>query len=218
MLFEFLTFKSEVNFWRNNKDLTGLSVRSLFLDMIGQTVILLFLIEKDSSLLMTIPSGIGCLIALWKCRRAAGLQFVRIEDRSNVAWWNWIPSLLGYELQATRLKLMRGEASDRDDSNNKSSKASSRADLARVTVEADRIATRTLGTVLLPLVIGYTLYSFFREEHSGWYSWLVTSASSAVYALGFVLMTPQLFLNWEAEKRCTLAMAGVSLQESEHVH
>ena len=59
LLFEFLTFKNEVSFWRANKDLTGLSVRSLFLDMIGQVVILLFLIEKDSSLLMTIPTACG---------------------------------------------------------------------------------------------------------------------------------------------------------------
>jgi hypothetical protein len=64
-------------------------------------------------------------------------------------------------------------------------------------MESDRIATRTLGVVLLPLVVGYTLYSCVYEEHSGWFSWLVTSASSAVYALGFVLMTPQLFLNWK---------------------
>ena len=42
LLFEFLTFKSEVSFWQKNKDLTGLSVRSLFLDMVGQTIILFY--------------------------------------------------------------------------------------------------------------------------------------------------------------------------------
>jgi hypothetical protein len=197
MLFEFLTFKSEVSFWKNNKDLTGLSVRSLFLDMIGQTVILLFLIERESSLLMTIPSGIGCLIALWKCRRAAGLEFVKIQGGRRVAWWNWFPSLFGYELRATRLEAF----SQNDDANtiDKEKKGGQprQKNLAQVTIEADRIATRTLGSVLLPLVMGYALYSFLREEHTGWYSWLVTSASSAVYALGFVLMTPQLFLNWK---------------------
>jgi hypothetical protein len=50
---------------------------------------------------------------------------------------------------------------------------------------------------LLPMVILYTFYSLLNEEHTGWYSWLITSASSAVYALGFVLMTPQLFLNYK---------------------
>lgn len=57
LLFEFLTFKSDVEFWKSNTDLTGLSVRALFLDWMSQVVILLYLIEMDSSLLMTIPTG-----------------------------------------------------------------------------------------------------------------------------------------------------------------
>ncbi|GAX23009.1 hypothetical protein FisN_15Hh093 [Fistulifera solaris] len=195
MLFEFLTFKNEVSFWRNNKDLTGLSVRSLFLDTIGQTVILLFLIEKDSSLLMTIPSAIGCLIALWKCRRAAGLQFCRRTHGTSIAWWNWLPSLFGYELRAVRLDTIAAdkEAADKEGD----AAAKKKQEVSQMSMEADRMATRRLGSILLPLVLGYTLYSFVYQEHSGWYSWVVTSASSAVYALGFVLMTPQLFLNYK---------------------
>jgi hypothetical protein len=191
LLFEFLTFKNEVSFWRANKDITGLSVRSLFLDMIGQTIILLFLIEKDSSLLMTIPSACGCLIALWKCHRGAGFQ-LRKADRSDgrsVEWWNRGFRVLGYELRATRLEINKDQTEDKNDE--------APNDLRRLTIETDRIATRTLGTVLLPVVVGYTLYSFLYEKHAGWYSWLITSASSAVYALGFVLMTPQLFLNYK---------------------
>mmetsp|Transcript_1761 Transcript_1761/g.2331 ORF Transcript_1761/g.2331 Transcript_1761/m.2331 type:complete len:686 (+) Transcript_1761:191-2248(+) len=76
LLFEFLTFKTDVEFWRGNTDLTGLSVRALFMDFFSQFIILLFLIEKDSSLLTTIPSAAGCLIALWKCQKGAGFKFV----------------------------------------------------------------------------------------------------------------------------------------------
>jgi len=196
MLFEFLTFKNEVSFWSKNKDLTGLSVRSLFLDLLGQSVILMYLIERDSSLLITIPSGIGCLIALWKSQRAAGLKFVRVDGTASGSggWWNFFPRQFGYELRATRLEIRRegeGAGNDADGA------VSHKDRLAILTIESDRIATRTLGSLLLPLVLGYTIYSFVREEHMGWYSWLVTSASSAVYALGFVLMTPQLFLNWK---------------------
>jgi hypothetical protein len=75
--------------------------------------------------------------------------------------------------------------------------AKKKQELSQMSMEADRMATRRLGSILLPLVLGYTLYSFVYQEHSGWYSWVVTSASSAVYALGFVLMTPQLFLNYK---------------------
>jgi len=194
LLFEFLTFKSEISFWQKNKDLTGLSVRSLFLDMIGQTIVLLFLIEAESSLLTTIPSGIGCLIALWKCQRGFGFRFVKADFVivQRASWWNWLPRLFGYELRATRL-----EAREHGNKDKPSKQQTSRDRLVAMTIESDRLATRYLGAVLLPLAMGYTLYSFFFNEHRSWYSWLVTSAASAVYALGFVLMTPQLFLNWK---------------------
>jgi len=196
LLFEFLTFKSEVSFWRSNKDLTGLSVRSLFLDMMGQVIILLFLIEKDSSLLVTVPAAIGCLIALWKCQRGAGFKFVPIHKNSTekVSWWNVVPEMFGYELRATRLQV---RATSGEEGKSTAKKPTSSQDLAALTIETDRIATRTLGSFLLPVVLAYIVYSFVMEEHTGWYSWFITSASSAVYALGFVLMTPQLFLNYK---------------------
>ena len=198
LLFEFLTFKNEVSFWRANKDLTGLSVRSLFLDMIGQVVILFFLIEKDSSLLMTIPTACSCLIALWKCQRGAGLLFKKVDpsDSRPVEWYNRGFRLSGYELRATRLEIV-GKPANATPGDGHADTMEGRPDLRALTLETDRIATRRLGVILLPLVLGYTIYSFLYEKHSGWYSWLITSASSAVYALGFVLMTPQLFLNYK---------------------
>lgn len=194
LLFEFLTFKNEVSFWNNNKDLTGLSVRSLFLDVTGQAVILLYLIERESSLLITVPSGIGLLIAVWKCQRASGLRITKIsEDRKVldfVPWWNRVPRIFGLEFRAMRLEKMNHVA----DGNVALSK---KDELRELTLESDKLATRTLGAVLFPAVAIYAVYSFLTQEYTGWYSWLVTTASSAVYALGFVLMTPQLFLNWK---------------------
>jgi hypothetical protein len=212
LLFEFLTFKSEVSFWKNNTDLTGLSVRSLFLDFFGQVIIVLFLLEKDSSLLMTVPSAFGCLIALWKCQRAAGLALVRVTQAaagsspSSLWWGNAIPRLFGFEDRAIRLDRHAAkrtkEGAPKEEETTTSATISDgptspSVDLHDLTMESDRIATATLGSVLLPCVLAYTLYSLVHEEHTGWYSWLITSASSAVYALGFVLMTPQLFLNYK---------------------
>eukprot|EP00934_Nitzschia_sp_Nitz4_P006302 Nitzschia sp. Nitz4//scaffold13_size275219//75058//77530//NITZ4_000859-RA/size275219-augustus-gene-0.228-mRNA-1//1//CDS//3329535969//6292//frame0 len=198
LLFEFLTFKNEVSFWKNNTDLTGLSVRSLFLDLVGQVIIVLYLIETESSLLMTGPSAIGCVIALWKCQRAAGLTFVKVDktDKNTPSsWWNALPRMVGYELRATRLERKPTSAEETD--GNKKPTEENGMDLHELSLECDRIATKTLGTILLPLVVVYALYSLVMEEHVGWYSWFITSASSAVYALGFVLMTPQLFLNYK---------------------
>ncbi|CAB9501856.1 lip and palate transmembrane protein 1-like protein [Seminavis robusta] len=192
LLFEFLTFREEVNFWRRNKSLQGLSIRALFIDAIGQTVILLYLIDRESSLLMVGPSAIGCLIAFWKCQRGAGLIFVKTNDNNHsTAWWNSIVRLSGYELRATRMETSsnkEGESNDEGEGNQ---------DLIAVTLEADRMAIRSLGVVMAPVVLGYIFYSFVYDEHIGWYSWLVTSASSAVYGVGFALMFPQLFLNYK---------------------
>ena len=196
LLFEFLTFKSEVSFWQKNKDLTGLSVRSLFLDMIGQTIILFYLIEQQSSLLTTIPSGIGCLIALWKCERAAGLRFVKAKQHSKISWFNWLPRVLtGYELRATRLDAR--STTDTSGSDTKNDPRVSKDRLIAMTIEADRLATKYLGAILLPLAWSYAIYSLLYKEYTSWYSWMITSLASTVYALGFVLMTPQLFLNWK---------------------
>eukprot|EP00548_Thalassiothrix_antarctica_P002865 CAMPEP_0194138966 /NCGR_PEP_ID=MMETSP0152-20130528/8715_1 /TAXON_ID=1049557 /ORGANISM="Thalassiothrix antarctica, Strain L6-D1" /LENGTH=759 /DNA_ID=CAMNT_0038836649 /DNA_START=51 /DNA_END=2330 /DNA_ORIENTATION=+ len=197
LLFEFLTFKNEVSFWQANKDLTGLSVRSLFLDMIGQFVILLFLIEKESSLLVTIPCLGGCLVALWKCQRGAGFQFLKLNSaagypKGNIEWYNKLFRIFGYELRAVRL-----ESAKRENSKTITKDGKKKLNMAALSEETDRYATKTLGAILLPFVLGYTLYSLCFEKHIGWYSWLITSASSAVYALGFALMTPQLFLNYK---------------------
>ena len=195
LLFEFLTFKSDVDFWRGNTDLTGLSVRALFLDWMSQVVILFYLIEMDSSLLMTVPTGVGMLIALWKCQRGAGLTFVKstTEISNRKAWYNKVFGVMGYELCATRL---RAAAASSD--NLSLATVCNKPDLAALTEEMDQLATRLLGKYfLLPLVVTYAIYSLVKEQHSGWYSWFITTASSFVYAIGFVLMTPQLFLNYK---------------------
>jgi hypothetical protein len=166
----------------------------------SQVVILFYLIEMDSSLLMTIPTFVGMLIALWKCQRGAGFAFVKKtainsnDHTQQTMWYNKIFGVLGYELCATRLRAAAASLSD------KKTKAcmSSKQDLSALTEEMDQLATKLLGKYfLLPLVVTYAIYSLVKEEHSGWYSWFITTASSFVYAVGFVVMTPQLFLNYK---------------------
>mmetsp|Transcript_20505 Transcript_20505/g.58828 ORF Transcript_20505/g.58828 Transcript_20505/m.58828 type:complete len:247 (-) Transcript_20505:809-1549(-) len=151
---------------------------------------------------MTIASAFGVIIALWKCQRGSGLKFVQVtgEDESDeVAFYNRLFRLAGYELQATRLKVRCNK------SNEKKGKAASggrklsdKVDLVGLSIEMDALATRTLGKyVLLPIVFGYTIHSLIMEQHPSWYTWFIVSASSAVYALGFVMMTPQLYMNYK---------------------
>jgi hypothetical protein len=66
LLFEFLAFQSDITFWAENKSLAGLSVRAVVSDLFSQIVIFLFLIESDTSVLVTIPAFISILIQTWK--------------------------------------------------------------------------------------------------------------------------------------------------------
>jgi len=124
------------------------------------------------------------------------LKFVKSSNMQHSnerrVWYNKIFVMFGYELRATRLR------SASPASNGPSQAASDKPDLAALTEEMDQLATRLLGKFfLLPLVLCFGVYSLAREPHSGWYSWFITTASSFVYAIGFVLMTPQLFLNFK---------------------
>ena len=55
---------------------------------------------------------------------------------------------------------------------------------------------RLLGA-LPTLTPSYSLYTLVFKTHKGWYSWGLSSLVSLVYGMGFVMMTPQLFINYK---------------------
>ena len=61
-IFEILSVKSDVEFWRNNTNLTGLSTRSICIELFSQVIVLLFLIDSDTSVLVTIPAFVSICI------------------------------------------------------------------------------------------------------------------------------------------------------------
>jgi hypothetical protein len=40
------------------------------------------------------------------------------------------------------------------------------------------------------------VYSLVYDKHRGWYSWLLSMLTGYIYAFGFVMMCPQLFINY----------------------
>ncbi len=68
LLFECLAFQSDISFWQQNKSLAGLSARTVVTDLISQVIVFLFLVDSDTSLLVTIPAGFGLLIQTWKVK------------------------------------------------------------------------------------------------------------------------------------------------------
>ncbi|KAL5649864.1 hypothetical protein ACJX0J_040673, partial [Zea mays] len=65
------------------------------------------------------------------------------------------------------------------------------------TKEYDAIAMKYLTYVLFLLVIGFSIYSLKYEKHKSWYSWILSSMTSCVYMFGFIMMCPQLFINYK---------------------
>merc|ERR1711920_614341 len=61
----------------------------------------------------------------------------------------------------------------------------------------DAIAMKYLAILFLPLIVGYCVYSLVFDCHRGWYSYFLSVSASCVYSLGFILMTPQVFINYK---------------------
>lgn len=64
------------------------------------------------------------------------------------------------------------------------------------TKEYDEIAFRYLYLVAIPLLLAYALYSVMYETHKSWYSFVITTLVGSVYAYGFLMMVPSLYINY----------------------
>ncbi|XP_017881744.1 cleft lip and palate transmembrane protein 1 homolog [Ceratina calcarata] len=65
------------------------------------------------------------------------------------------------------------------------------------TKEYDRLAFKYLSWTLFPLLGGYAIYSLMYLEHKGWYSWVLSMLYGFLLTFGFIMMTPQLFINYK---------------------
>ena len=65
------------------------------------------------------------------------------------------------------------------------------------TKEFDRMAFRYLGMALFPCAFCYCIYSVIYNEHKGWYSFILGSIYGFLLTFGFIMMTPQLFINYK---------------------
>ena len=65
------------------------------------------------------------------------------------------------------------------------------------TKEYDMLAYRYLSWLIFPLFICYAIYSLLYNEHKGWYSFVLNMTYGFLLAFGFIMMTPQLFINYK---------------------
>ncbi|XP_019184201.1 PREDICTED: cleft lip and palate transmembrane protein 1 homolog isoform X2 [Ipomoea nil] len=65
------------------------------------------------------------------------------------------------------------------------------------TKEYDDLAMKYLSYLLFFLVVCFSIYSLMYDRHKSWYSWILSSLTSCVYMFGFIMMCPQLFINYK---------------------
>ncbi|KAH8279613.1 hypothetical protein KR018_007879, partial [Drosophila ironensis] len=65
------------------------------------------------------------------------------------------------------------------------------------TKEYDKLAFKYLGWGCFPLLVAYFVYSLIYNEHKGWYSFVLNMLYGYLLTFGFILMTPQLFINYK---------------------
>eukprot|EP01069_Polyplicarium_translucidae_P008026 Polyplicarium_translucidae@DN3177_c0_g1_i1.p1 len=65
------------------------------------------------------------------------------------------------------------------------------------TKKHDETAIRFMSLVLLPCFFGYAIYSLRYNRFRSWYSYIISTLAGGVYTFGFVLMTPQLYINYK---------------------
>jgi len=165
-ILDVLAFKNDIQFWRNKKSMEGLSIRSIYVSIICNLIVLLYLLDNDTNWVILISVFLALVIEVWKLNRAVNI---------SVGWTNKFGHNIPYPIFT-----------------DKSSYASA-------TKEHDLTAMKYLHYAAYPLVILYALYSLYYDTHKGWYSWLISTLAGCVYTFGFVMMTPQLFINYKLQ-------------------
>ncbi|VDD75233.1 unnamed protein product [Mesocestoides corti] len=74
-------------------------------------------------------------------------------------------------------------------------------------LETDKLDARfmrRLMYLIVPLCFTGAIYSLIYMPHRSWRSWVLQTAVNGVYAFGFLLMTPQLFINYQLKSVANL--------------
>jgi hypothetical protein len=169
-LFEFLAFSSDVRHWKNKDDLAGVSVGSIVTNIVVQLIITLYLLDNNEDTSWMILAG-QAIGVLIECWKLTKAVTVAVERSST--------SLVGYRLKISDKHVLSDEE--------------------RRTQEYDRLAFKYVGLVVGPLLVCYTAYSAVYQTHRGWWSFIISTATSFVYAFGFVGLVPQLIVNYKLE-------------------
>lgn len=173
MIFELLAFKSDVSHFRKKKDNVGVSVRTILSNVVMQLIIFLYLLDNNESTswMILFGQGMGIAIEAWKITKTVDVR-IRPSPPSSYAHRLGLPYSVVFE---DKHQLSETEAQ---------------------TEEYDKLAFKYMGIVAVPLLLAYAAYSLVYDTHKSWYSFLIATLVGSVYAYGFLMMVPSLYINY----------------------
>ncbi|KAL4779994.1 cleft lip and palate transmembrane protein 1-domain-containing protein [Aspergillus varians] len=171
MLFETLAFKNDISHWRKKKDNVGTSVRTILANVFMQAVIFLYLVDnsENTSWMILASQGFGIALEAWKVTKMVN---VRLRPPPAGSFFSFLPYVIVFE---DKHKLTETE---------------------KKTQEYDEIAFRYLYIIAVPLLGAYAAYSLMYNTHKSWYSYMIETLVGSVYAYGFLMMVPSLYINY----------------------
>jgi len=74
-VFDMLAFKNDISFFKNKKSMEGLSIRSMIVNAFFQVVILAYLADNETSMMVLASNGLGLVIEFWKISKAITVSY-----------------------------------------------------------------------------------------------------------------------------------------------
>jgi hypothetical protein len=168
MIFEMLAFKNDVSHWRKKKDNVGTSLRTILANVFMQTIIFLYLLDnnENTSWMILFGQGMGIAIEAWKITKTVNVRIRPTPPGS------YLPYTIAFEDKHVL------------------------SETEKKTQEYDAIAFKYMYWVAVPLLGAYATYSVIYDSHKSWYSFIITTLVGSVYAYGFLMMVPSLYINY----------------------
>ena len=175
-LFSFLSIKNNISFYRSVKSKAGISMRKHYTDIVFQFVIVLYLIENETSMMVIALTIVEGVISVW-----IALRMTKFEKRLD-------GKFPYYQLEESK-------------------------NTAECQTEMyDRQATGFLSKIFLPLLGVYYVYSFWTSVNLEYYPFVLKNLVAFIHAVGFINMTPQIFINYKLKSVDFMPWKGMVYQ------
>lgn len=172
--FQMLAFKNDISFWNNNESMYGLSGLSILASFISELVIGLYLFDSnETSWILLIEIFIGIAISAWKLWKTKIFTFKRSFPFISI----------------------KGDSTTQSDPPDEKTRVM--LEQEKLSRQYDSIAIKYMSILLAPCVVGYAAYSLKYYKYKSWYSFIISTLAGTVYTFGFIMMTPQLYINYK---------------------